>query len=369
MYIESISFATKNKDNNGWKIDNCEFNKINLIAGKNASGKTRVLRATFVLVKLLRRGKFNILPLDYYKLEITLNHNNKSFIYSLESKNNDIIAEKLLIDNQIYFERDQYGKGKIKYESSDNLELDFEIEKDKLLLATKRDKIQHPSLEPIFDWIKYFNVFEFGDNLGQTHTYNIQNSINENSDDKQVVHKFNKGLEKFGDDFKHKIIKDFNSIGYNITDIIIDEVSYNEFALFIKESDTKVFQIEISQGMFRALSLIIQITYLTYQIDSNLTILIDDIGEGLDFQRANNLIKYLVKNAEEQKDKIQLIMTTNDRLVMNNIPLKYWIIVDKDNQGNIGFYNYKNSKTIFDKFKRIGLSNFDFFSSEYYKQR
>jgi predicted site-specific integrase-resolvase len=120
--------------------------------------------------------------------------------------------------------------------------------------------------------------------------------------------------------------------------------------------------------MFRALSLIIQITYLEFKQKEQITILIDDIGEGLDFERANNLIKYLIKIAEKQKNNIQLIMTTNDRLVMNSVALEYWIILGKDNQGNIDFYNYSNNKITFDKFKRIGLSNFDFFTSKYYKQ-
>jgi len=61
-------------------------------------------------------------------------------------------------------------------------------------------------------------------------------------------------------------------------------------------------------------------------------------------------------------------MTTNDRLVMNNVPLEHWIIVDKDDNGKINFYSEKSHLKIFKKFKRIGLTNFDFFSSEYYKE-
>ena len=43
MYIESISFSKKPTNGKGWEIKECNFNKINLIAGQNSAGKTRVL--------------------------------------------------------------------------------------------------------------------------------------------------------------------------------------------------------------------------------------------------------------------------------------------------------------------------------------
>ncbi|MDQ7084275.1 MAG: hypothetical protein Q9M36_04780 [Sulfurovum sp.] len=146
------------------------------------------------------------------------------------------------------------------------------------------------------------------------------------------------------------------------------EIVDNSFVLAIKENSNEIEQQFISQGMFRALSLIIQINYLEFRKNEQTIILIDDIGEGLDFERANNLIKYLIRNAEAQKDKFQLIMTTNDRLVMNSVPLEYWIIVDKDDNGKMDFYSETMYPKRFKRFKRIGLTNFDFFSSEYYKE-
>ena len=68
--------------------------------------------------------------------------------------------------------------------------------------------------------------------------------------------------------------------------------------------------------MFRALSLITQITYS--QLTSTPScILVDDIGEGLDYERASALIKLVVEKARGKS--IQLIMATNDRFVMNSV--------------------------------------------------
>ena len=118
--------------------------------------------------------------------------------------------------------------------------------------------------------------------------------------------------------------------------------------------------------MFRVLSLIIQVNYLEINLNDHLTILIDDIGEGLDFDRSTNLIKLLIEKAENLKDKIQLVMTTNDRFVMNNVPLDYWTVIDKAD-GEINFYTKKTHPDAFENFEDIGLNNFDFFSGEYYK--
>jgi len=387
VYLESLSFTKKPINGIGWKIDNCSFNKVNLIAGQNASGKTRLLKAIDMLVNILLDNK-KPLSKFYFNWKIILKDKDNTYIYTLEIEDIKVISEKLLINKNEYFSRDSYGKGQIKYETKEDLILDFEIENDKIAIESKRDKTQHPSLEIIFNWINSIYMYNFGDTLGRNTLMAQKTNANEDDitneiskDDEAVVLKFEKGLQKYQQAFKDDIIKDFNSIGYAIEDI--DTTRNNEFfkklqdsefpipsVLHIKEKsiDDKIYQQEISQGMFRVLSLIIQIKYLEYSLEESVTILIDDIGEGLDFERANNLIKYLIKNIEQFEDKIQLIMTTNDRLVMNNVPLEHWIIVDKDDTGKIHFYSETMYPKIFKRFKRIGLTNFDFFSSEYYKE-
>ena len=92
-------------------------------------------------------------------------------------------------------------------------------------------------------------------------------------------------------------------------------------------------------------------------------ILIDDIGEGLDYGRAKSLIDLIISKASVSS--VQILMTTNDRFVMNKMPLEYWSIINRYGQKSL-FYNYRNSAKVFDEFELIGLSNFDFFSSNYF---
>ena len=118
------------------------------------------------------------------------------------------------------------------------------------------------------------------------------------------------------------------SISYNLSEIKIAPPSFIGISgigsgdlacLWVKEEElsSETEQNDISQGMFRALSLIIQLNYLAISSKPS-CILIDDIGEGLDHERSCALIDLLISKAK--KSQIQLIMTTNDRFVMNKVP-------------------------------------------------
>ncbi len=55
MYLKLINFSKILPNEGGWEVKHCNFNDINLIAGRNASGKTRLLKTINSLVQLLSR--------------------------------------------------------------------------------------------------------------------------------------------------------------------------------------------------------------------------------------------------------------------------------------------------------------------------
>jgi predicted ATPase len=151
-------------------------------------------------------------------------------------------------------------------------------------------------------------------------------------------------------------------LGYDIEKIYAKLAGKKE-ALYIKEKNltNDLIQSQLSQGMFRALSLIVFIYYL---INKNTvrTIIVDDLCEGLDYDRATKLGQLLFEELENKK--IQLIASSNDSFLMDVVNIKYWNILTRKNN-TIKVYNYKNSQEKFDQFKYSGLSNFDLFSSDY----
>jgi AAA15 family ATPase/GTPase len=383
-----------------WNLKDCTFDKINLIVGENATGKSRIISVIKALSDLF--SKFDNLRFsDKFDYHVEFEDDkNRKIIYELNYENNKVNCETLQIDKKYYLKRDPSGKGKIRAEALpedssskikrklENFEkgrdIEFEIDKNKISLNAKRDKVQHPFLELLYNWGNDLRFFSFGTFLGkdQVEHFNIYSSNdfkveNMSKDYNNVLKVFRKGFDDYKDDFVNSIKKDMKKINYKLEDIVIDKLT-NGFpkgidiaGIVIKESglNCQIEQISISQGMFRALSLIIQLNYLKFA--SNLKkpsncVLIDDIGEGLDYGRSSSLVNLLINYAKTTN--IQLIMTTNDRFIMNNVPLEYWSIIKRE--GNTSkIYNYRNSNKIFDDFKYTGLNNFDFFSSKYYSKK
>src|SRR5262249_44511398 len=133
--------------------------------------------------------------------------------------------------------------------------------------------------------------------------------------------------------------------------------------LSVKEKSlkAKTDQNVMSQGMFRVLALLIFTNYLTMAKKAG-CIIIDDIGEGLDFERSCQLIDVLREKAKASG--VQFIAATNDRFVMNKVPLEEWSVLQRKGS-HLSAKNYQNSRKLFDTFKMMGLNNFDFLQYDF----
>ena len=235
--------------------------------------------------------------------------------------------------------------------------------------------MQHSYFEPLYKWAKSVHHYSFGTPLGRETFSTQKNNSSTEADTKNallVVDIYRKGEETLGNSFKEAIIEDLKQINYDVSDIGVKQPSrisltpgwpIEVFGLWVKEKDLEceTEQFETSQGMFRAISLIIQLNYLKLTREPS-CILIDDIGEGLDYERSCHLIKLIMDKAENAS--FQLIMATNDRFVMNHVPLEYWTVLQRDGK-RCRVFNIRNSKEKFEEFRFTGLNNFDFFASDY----
>ena len=378
MYIDRVSFKEIDNKDNEWSMNNFSFEKINLIVGKNSTGKTRTLNVISALASLVSGEQ--ALP-QHGNFEVNFKNQTNKIQYFLEYQQSIVIKEKLIIDNNMPLDRGKKGEGTI-YAEELKKNIKFQVPETSLACVARRDSIQHPYFEGLYNWGKSVRHYHFGSQLGKDHMVvfsknEIQKPLNV-KDTTNVVAFYRKGMEKCGPEFEEQILNDINNLGYNLSAISvspIDKVTFNTIetgpinpeGLLIKEKEHShmVDQTEISQGLFRAMSLFIQLRY-SEQFSEPSLILIDDIGEGLDFERASLLINSIIDIAK--KINVQLIMTTNDRFTMNNVPLEYWNVLQR-NGGQCSVLNYKNSKDIFDEFELTGLSNFDFFSSQYYERK
>lgn len=380
MLLKKVKYSQFEGTDKEWSLLDFSPQKINLVVGKNAAGKTRTLNTISSLAHLIS-GEQNEMP-EFVNYEFTWSSAGKDVCYTLKCKDRKVELEKLIIDNDIKLDRGSEGKCTIFFEKIEqNIEVQVPVES--LCCVVRRDSLQHPWFEHLHNWASSTLHYRFGSVFGKNLGLVIrpederQNSLNDIEIDlrktDRVVELFRKGYDLFGEIFVSNIISDMKKISYDLKDIDIDyspnlkfknAVDSTPAVLRVKEADLKchTYQADMSQGMFRALSLVIQLNLSGLQGAGN-CIIIDDIGEGLDFDRSTELIRLIISKVE--KTSLQLIMSTNGRFTMNNVSLKYWSVIQrKGNKARV--FNYSNAKETFEEFLFTGLSNFDFLCTEFY---
>ena len=369
MRLKSFEYSQFKGAPEEWTLCGLTLRDVNLLVGKNASGKSRILKVIHRLA-LAIAGKR---PLSDSHFILVFDENGTESKYELDIRDEKVTFECFAVDNETKLERGPGGEGKIRA-VKEHKYIEFQTPENQLAVVARRDTIQHPFFEPLHQWAGSLYHYAFSTPLGQNRLTVFMEGESEldAKDTSQVVAIFRRGEKDFGNKFVNAVEEDFRFVGYSVDKIglaaphgikvktlIPGELS----GMYVKESDlpANTDQHSMSQGMFRALSIIVQVNY-SVLADTPSCILVDDIGEGLDFDRSCNLIDVLIKNAENSS--VQLVMATNDRFVMNRVPLEAWSVVDR--QGNhVEIRNYTNSKEIFDDFKFTGLNNFDFLAFDY----
>ncbi len=383
MILKSIKLCRFKGDKNEWSIEGkpidnqygqyLTLENVNLIVGKNASGKSRTIDAIRLIADLLcgdiKISQLILIGYETATYDLHFDFDGVDYHYILDFKEGKIVQELLNINNIEKLSRN--GKeGKLWFEAEKKYIIS-EIDED-ILIASRRDKKQHPFFEALFQWGKELNHYQFGRNEGKNEIINDINSIK--NDERRVNLKtgneiaiaFIQANRKFPN-FKDIVISDMQKIYYNIERIEVAPIKYPSLPyhnISIKEYDLDDItdQRDMSQGMFRAFSLLVQLNFsLLTKMPS--CILIDDIGEGLDYERSKSLIDLIIDKVKDSK--VQVLMTTNDRFVMNKVPLEYWSVIQRMPKKSL-FYNYQNSKETFDEYKYSGLSNFDFLATDFY---
>jgi len=384
MRLKSLEYVEHAGQPQAWTLTGLTLGDINLLVGKNASGKTRIVTIILHLAesisgKLMPSQSGMVVQRQIFdgKSHLFFDNDGQRLEYELEVIEGKVVREVFTIDGDSYLDRGAGGKGWI-WAIREDKKVEFQTPDDQLAVVARRDLIQHSYFEPLHQWANSLYYYPFSSLLGQDRVYLLIKSDAEKAetlnakDTTQVVDIYRKGKEVFGTRYAEAVKKDFESIGYPIDNIDIGVPRSLKIqhalpgeitVLFVKEADLPGItdQFVMSNGMFRALSIIIQINYVVLA-DTPSCILIDDIGEGLDFDRSCCLIDVLISKAENSS--VQLLMATNDRFVMNQVPLEYWSILDRQ-ANHVTIRNYLNSKEIFDNFKFTGLNNFDFLAFDY----
>lgn len=358
MKIKELSYIDTN-----WELNNLQLGNVNLIVGKNSTGKTRILQTIDLLVKMITQkrnlnwgGQWDI------KFE-NFNGDEIHYQFSTSYQKQGVTFEKIFLNGELVLTRNRkhYGEqAKIKNFLNKNL---FEFvypPNNKLVIHSNRDIKKYPFLEDIANWAEQSYGFKFG-NISP---YSLLNQ--QEYDLLTAVEDIPTLFKSLNNEDKILIVSDFNSIGYDIEKITLQDKGEITI-IYVKEKgiEKAIPHFKLSQGMFRALAVIVYIQYLTSR-KQPATIIIDDLCEGLDYERATKLGELIFNKC--LKSEIQLVATSNDSFLMEVVDLKYWNVLTREGKQVSGI-NSKSNPEIFENFKFTGLSNFDFFSSNFLKSQ
>jgi len=368
MQLKTIEYSQYVNTPREWKLTESCFNKISLLVGVNTSGKSRTLSVIAGLARILNSDTLTI-GHGYYDVHF---YNDQDHIqYILKIVKSVVLHEEIIINDVVKLKRDVSGKGEI-FTNQLNDDMSFKVPENRVASVVKRDTEQHTFLEPLHSWASGLVYVQFNDNTERKTFVSFVEGIKNNEIRSNPIFLFKRGVDKYTNEFVSNILLDMKSIGYIITDVQItqpDDIIINHgppvHCLSIQEDnlDCITSQNEMSDGLFRALSLIIKLNYMMLNEYASVLI-VDDIGEGLDFNRARRIVDLIISRTKNSK--FQVLMSTNDQFIMDGVDLDVWSIINRQ-KGVVTITNKHTDPDVFEDFKFIGLNNFEFFSSEFYK--
>lgn len=352
MKLVKISY----KDTN-WELQDLELGTLNLVLGRNGTGKTRTLQTIDLLVKMLTQRR-NMNWGGEWDIEF-LNQKGQAIRYqfSTSSKKLGVSFEKMMVDGKVVIDRKRnVEKAWIANQMEGGRMEGIYPPDNKLILHTHRDVKKYPYLEDIAAWAESSFGFKFG---------NISPYARLNSQEYELltaVEDIPNLYKSLGEAGRKTVLEHFNATGYTVSQISVKQNGEPDI-LYVKEEglQKEIPHYRLSQGMFRAIALIIYIEYLKSR-RKPATIIVDDLCEGLDFERATKLGRIIFELCE--KAEIQLIATSNDYFLMEVVDIKFWNILSREGKIVSGLAKEEKAELI-QKFRFTGLSNFDFFASDF----
>ena len=344
MLLTSFKYKTPN-----WEISRLtNLGAANLLVGQNASGKSRTIHALESTAHFMRAVKSLHAESDF-SVEITFlteDSTPSKLEYSFSVKNEKITKELLKKDNHTILRR----SGATAILEGDPVN----PPENKLITQVRRDKKLYPEIERLMEWAEGVTAISFSDINPFTNALGPSLQINPKL--------FSDLVSEFTSSEKKMFLKEAREIGYSVSDIRCSAFRDYKF-VEIKENYIKspVAEFNLSNGMIRVLYVLAYLIKMKNRTTTSL-LLIDDLGEGLDYKK-------VVKLGEKvfllcQTSGVQIIATSNDSHLMDIVDISKWQILNC-NRSTVTSLNASTHPDLFNAFRLTGLSNYDFFSSDF----
>jgi len=201
-----------------WTLDGLTLWPINLLVGRNATGKTRSLNILWNLAQTFAPGRtFRSQNCGY---DLFFDNDGSALRYILQIEDGKVTREEVHAAGGQQLVRGAGGEGEILTET-EGKRIRFKPPQNELAAVARRDSLQHPFLEPLHEWALGVRHYTFGTQLGKGHIV-LPLKVAPEPDDRnpeQVVAIFRKGEKEMGPPFTQAILRDMALMHYNLEDI------------------------------------------------------------------------------------------------------------------------------------------------------
>ena len=331
------------RESSGWQLEKLTLHHQNLIVGMNSVGKSRTLEALGNVIRFIKND--SELAKKDFSCVLRLS-NSHQIEYAFELSDGLIKSESLLIDGQSKIVRnastaEMYGES-------------VNPPANKLLIQARRDTMRYPEIEDIILWAEHTSLYVFG---------NITASLKSLSPYMLSTEPLLLEMYEQIKDQQNVLIEYIKELGYQIDKIeVVENASGGKWLLIYETGIEKPMEFyELSNGMFRVFSVLLYMIYSS-TLKGARCLMIDDMGEGLDYRRSTKLGKIVFSYCKAKS--IQLIVTSNDSFLLDTVDLDLWNILQRTGSV-VTSLNSQTHQELFAKFARTGLSNYDILSSNF----
>ena len=340
------SFAYKEQ---GWELTELShLQSVNLLVARNATGKTRTIRALQNVTSFLQMKQtfMNIRSFEATLKFGKVENPNWKMDYSFKINEGVVEKEELIVNGAVLIKR---TKAIAKYENKR-----INPPSEKLVVQIRRDKDLYPEIELLMLWAEGVTAVSCSD-INPFTILGVGNLIN--------LYNFSDLVDALSPSEMKKVLSTAKELGYNIASIKTLEATRGIRIVQLKEISisNELVDMQLSSGMLRTLYLLCFVSIIKHNKNLSL-LLIDDMGEGLDYRRSTNLGKIVFDDCA--LNGLQLVASSNDAFLMDVVDIANWQILRR--KGNkVNTINQALNPELFRKFRMTGLSNFDLFSSDF----
>lgn len=323
--------------------------QTNLLVGKNAAGKTRTIKALQNVTSLLRMESIMFGDKSFKTKLVFLDPERKGWTmtYDFELSSGEVIRERLSVGKSYLIKRD--------VKTAEFYGTNINPPAEKLATQIRRDREYYPEIEWLMEWAEGVVAVSCSD----INPYTIL--LGPTSYLSPIP--FSDLVNSLAVDARKRVIGKAKRLGYVLKEISTVKIGndMNLVAVTERGIGNGLLDFQLSSGMIRVLYILCFLEYIKNK-EKSAMLLIDDLGEGLDYNRATLLGAVVFEACE--KEGVQLIASSNDSFLMDVVDLSKWQIIRR-RVSKLSVINQTNQPELFNMFRMTGLSNFDLFSSDF----